>query len=51
MWVKTYVDRYISGCGLDGERSWLDVEITKVDLEDGDGDDNVLHLEWLNKLG
>jgi hypothetical protein len=49
--TTTYFDRYVSNHGLDGKRSRLDVDITEVDLECRDGDDDFLHLERLAELG
>ena len=47
----TYVDRYISSYGPYGKRTRLDVDVTEVDLEDGDRNDDVLYLERLAELG
>lgn len=47
----TYVYQYVSSCGPYGKRPRLDLDVTKVDLEDGDGDDDILHLERFAELG
>ena len=47
----TYFDRYISGYGPYGKRTRLDVDVTKVDLEDRDRNYEVLYLERLAELG
>jgi len=46
----TYVDRYVSSHGPHGKRTRLDVDVTEVDLKDGDRDDDFLHLERLTEL-
>ena len=48
---STYVNQYVSGYGPYGKRPRLDLDVTKVDLEDGDGDDDILHLERFAELG
>lgn len=50
-WGGTYVNQYVSSCGPYGKRPRLDLDVTKVDLEDGDGDDDILHLERFAELG